>query len=314
MEQTKKKILDFFDQRTRHSLLLTIVGTLIYSAAVVWLLNLGDFFAGGITGISQLISRFVWGKVTPIVGLFIGLINLPLFLFGTKGVSKKFAILTLISVGLQTVVVAFFQFVADAGFNPLKDFIGVVTENGVEFDSGARLLVAILGGAVSGYGISLCLKAGGSSGGMDVIANYLLVKKNISFAKYSFIVDLIIIACASIISIETSLFTIVRLICSSIVVANFYTSYRMMKLQIITSTDKMEALRTNILQRFHHGITIYDVVGGYTMEPRKMMEIVLSMYEVDEYINYIEKEDPKAFIEVSELKNLRGNYKKRTVV
>ena len=88
----------------------------------------------------------------------------------------------------------------------------------------------------------------------------------------------------------------------------------MMKLQIIVSNDKVEELRTEILKKFHHGITIYDAVGAYTMEPRKMMEIVLSMYEVDEYVSFIEKKEPKAFIEVSELKSIRGNYVKRTVI
>lgn len=315
MEQTKKKLFEFFDKRTRHSLWLTIIGTLIYSIAVVWLLNSGEFFAGGITGISQLISKAIWGKITPIVGIFIGVINFPLFLFGTKGVSKKFAILTLISVGLQMVVIALFQMIADNGFNPIEELVRVVdTEGNMVFDNGARLLVAILGGALSGYGLALCLKAGGSSGGMDVISNYLLVKKNISFTKYSFTVDLIIIGCSAFFGLETALYTIIRLICSNIVVANFYTSYRMMKLQIIVSNDKVEELRTEILKKFHHGITIYEAVGAYTMEPRKMMEIVMSMYEVDEYISFIEKTEPKAFIEVSELNSIRGNYNKRTVV
>lgn len=315
MKQIKNKLINFFDKRTRHSLWLTIIGTLIYSVAVVWLLNSGEFFAGGITGISQLISKAVWGSIKPIVGIFIGVINLPLFLIGTRGVSKKFAILTLLSVGLQMIAIALFQMLADNGFNPIEGLVRTVdAEGNIIFDNGARLLVAILGGAVSGYGLALCLKAGGSSGGMDVISNYLLVRKNISFTKYSFTVDLIIISCSAFFGLETALYTIIRLICSNIVVANFYNSYRMMKLQIIVSNDKVEELRTEILKKFHHGITIYDAVGAYTMEPRKMMEIVLSMYEVDEYVSFIEKKEPKAFIEVSELKSIRGNYVKRTVI
>lgn len=315
MKQIKNKLINFFDKRTRHSLWLTIIGTLIYSVAVVWLLNSGEFFAGGITGISQLISKAVWGSIKPIVGIFIGVINLPLFLIGTRGVSKKFAILTLLSVGLQMIAIALFQMLADNGFNPIEALVRTVdAEGNIIFDNGARLLVAILGGAVSGYGLALCLKAGGSSGGMDVISNYLLVRKNISFTKYSFTVDLIIISCSAFFGLETALYTIIRLICSNIVVANFYNSYRMMKLQIIVSNDKVEELRTEILKKFHHGITIYDAVGAYTMEPRKMMEIVLSMYEVDEYVSFIEKKEPKAFIEVSELKSIRGNYVKRTVI
>ena len=95
--------------------MMVIGGTLIYSVAVVWLLNSGEFFAGGITGISQLISKAIWGEITPIVGIFIGVINLPLFIFGTRGVSKKFAVLTLLSVLLQTIVIALFQKIADNG-------------------------------------------------------------------------------------------------------------------------------------------------------------------------------------------------------
>lgn len=315
MKKEKSKVAEFFDKRTRQSIGITILGTLIYSISVVCFLNVGEFFAGGITGISQLISKFIWGEVTPIVGVIIGLINFPLFLFGRRGVSKKFAVLTLISVVVQMIFIAIFQLIVNNWFNPFYEFVHTVAPNGeVVFDNGARLVIAILGGAVSGVGLSLCLKCGGSSGGMDVIANYLLVKKNISFTKYSFTVDLIIICASSLISIETALFTIIRLICSNLVVSNMYTSYKIFKLEIITSVEKAEELRSKILEKFNHGITIYDVVGGYTLENRRMLEIVLSRYEVDEYISYIEKLDPKAFISVSELKNLRGNYIKRTVV
>ena len=193
MGQVLKRLVDFFDKRTRRSIMMVIGGTLIYSVAVVWLLNSGEFFAGGITGISQLISKAIWGEITPIVGIFIGVINLPLFIFGTRGVSKKFAVLTLLSVLLQTIVIALFQKIADSGFNPIEPLVtlGVSDTGNTIFDNGARLLVAILGGALSGYGLAMCLKAGGSSGGMDVIANYLLVKKDMSFTKYSFVVFLV---------------------------------------------------------------------------------------------------------------------------
>lgn len=315
MEKKKGKLAEFFDKRTKQSILITVIGTIIYSASIVWFLNVGEFFGGGITGISQLISKFIWGEVTPLVSIFIGLINFPLFLLGTRGVSKKFALLTLISVLLQMVFIAIFQVIADNWFNPLQDFVHVATENGViVFDNGARLLVSILGGAVSGFGLALCLKCGGSSGGMDVIANYLLVKRNISFTKYSFIVDLIIISLSATISVETALFTIIRLICSHLVIANMYTSYRVFKIEIITSVEKSEELRSKILEKFHHGITIYEAVGAYTMEQRRMLEIILSRYEVEEYISYIEKIDPKAFISVSELQSVRGKYNKRTVI
>ena len=46
----------FFDKKTIFMTGQLILGTFIYSIGVVWLLNCGEFFAGGITGISQLLS------------------------------------------------------------------------------------------------------------------------------------------------------------------------------------------------------------------------------------------------------------------
>ena len=51
-------------------------------------------------------------------------------------------------------------------------------------NAGVRLLLAFLGGFICGLGNALCLTSGGSSGGIDVIANTLLVKRSISLTKF----------------------------------------------------------------------------------------------------------------------------------
>ena len=107
--EERKNTHRFFDRKTIIMSLYVVLGTLIYSIGVVWCLNLGQFFAGGVTGISQLVSHAIFGKITPYLGIFIALINIPLFLIGFKHVSLKFAVLTLISVGLQTVFVTLLQ-------------------------------------------------------------------------------------------------------------------------------------------------------------------------------------------------------------
>ncbi len=322
----KERFTAFFDKRTKHSLGMVILGSFIYSVGVVWFLNVGGFFAGGVTGISQLVSRFAFGKITPLISILIGVINLPLFLIGWRGVSKKFAVLTLISVGVQMTLIAIFQFISnDLGFNPLESVVYLQDAAGEIvhytaghqigmpiYDNGGRLIVAILGGCIVGFGSAICLKSGGSSGGMDVIANYLMVQKNISFVRYSFVVDLIIISTSSFFGIETALFTIIRLICSTLLVNHIYTIYRIVKMEIITEYAK--DIRDALLTKFHHGMTIYTVTGGYTMKEKQMLEVFISAYEVQDYISLIESIDKKAFITVSGLENLKGNYVKKTIV
>ena len=70
---------NFFNNRDVQAVIKTVLGSIIYSLAVVWLVDFGGFFAGGITGISQLIARFiglVWGKSISL-GLFVFGLNIP---------------------------------------------------------------------------------------------------------------------------------------------------------------------------------------------------------------------------------------------
>ena len=45
--------------RRINMVLMMVVGTIIYCISVVWILDLGEFYAGGVTGISQLISKIL---------------------------------------------------------------------------------------------------------------------------------------------------------------------------------------------------------------------------------------------------------------
>ena len=111
LSQVEKGKVQF--QKTLKAYLTVILGTLIYSFGVVWILRLGGFFSGGATGASQLIvglfEKFNPGTdVTKFIsnnlGTFILLINLPLFILGWRGVSKQFVMLTAVSIVLQTLV------------------------------------------------------------------------------------------------------------------------------------------------------------------------------------------------------------------
>lgn len=312
----------FFDRRTIEMTAILTLGTFIYSVGVVWLLNCGEFFAGGITGISQLLSHIFFGEVSPLLSIFIPLLNIPLFILGWKSISKKFAFLTAVSVVLQMIFIYFFTWLCqDKGFNPIfevvKRYDEVLTIDGkyvcANNNAGLRLLLAFIGGFVCGIGNVLCLRSGGSSGGMDVIANALLVKKSISLTKISFIIDgTIVFLSGFVCDVSTALFTFVRLISSIMTVDRFYRIYNYIRIEIVT--EKHEEMRTQLLQKLHHGITIYSVIGGYTMKEKKVLQIFASKYETNDYLMLIKTIDPEAFITVSNISSLIGKYNKRTII
>ena len=240
--QKKKKI----DRQMRKAVISVSVGSIIYALGVVWLLQLGGFVSGGVTGISQLIVGLIkkFGgsvAVEEYLGLLIGLLNVPLLVVGWRGVSKHFAVLTVISIVLQTLLITilthftvspfiyFLHSTSSTDGTVSKGLIDIFTDNTFniikntettalqlefkqEITAGVRLMLAIIGGLVTGVGSALCLMGGGSTGGLDIISNYLVMKKRKPFTKFQFAMDFVIIISSSLISIESVLYTIVRLI------------------------------------------------------------------------------------------------------
>jgi len=322
MEAQNKKKERFFDKNTIFKFIAIIIGTLIYSLGVVWFLNVGIFFAGGVTGISQVLSYIFFGGIKPWLSYFIPLINLPLFLFGWKRLSKKFAIFTLVSVVLQMIFIYFFGWLSQyKGINPIfevvKEYGEVVVADGLyvtqNISAGLRLLLAIVGGFVCSTGAAICLINGGSTGGMDVISNALLTKRNISFTRVSLAVDLSILIYSGIfVSISTALFTLVRILINALVIDRFYRIYQYIKIEIVT--EKCEEVKQFLLEHFYHGITIYSAEGGFTQHKKNVLEIVASRYEMFQYTSSIQKIDPSAFILISHVTAVKGKYIKKTII
>ena len=293
-----------------------IVGSIIYCIGVVFVLDLGQFYAGGVTGISQIISnavqKFVNAETHPElyqfakVGLksaLIVVINAPLFLIGWRGVSKRFAIVSLGSVLLQTALIALFEYIR---FNFNTDLI---------FDDLAEhtIVLAIFGGLITGSGCGICLKYGASSGGMDILSQYVSLKKHISFAKFTLIIDIIIIGSAILVSggIETGIYTIIRMIVHIIALDKIHTIYNRMKVSIVT--DKVEEMRLALLSVSHHGITIYEATGGYSMTKKYVLESVILSYEEYDINKACREADPNCFITYTAIKKTDGKFNLKVI-
>ncbi|HRT69322.1 MAG TPA: YitT family protein [Bacilli bacterium] len=300
-----KGIVNFFKKRDVSVVLGMLVGTLIYCLAVVWILDLGSFYAGGVTGISQIIETIVvriTGK--PILGFksfFIAILNVPLFLIGYKGVSKRFAILSVGSIAMQTIFIALLEYLkTEFGVNP---FVALVND---------KLLLSVLGGLLTGLGCGIALRVGSSTGGMDIISQYVSFKKNISFAKFSLSVDLAIIIVSGFVgTVETAIYTIIRLIIGILVLDKVHTIYKYMKVSIIT--EEKDRMREELIARFNHGITIYSAVGGYTNKTKYVLETVVSSYEAEEYKNIAMQIDPHCFITYTGIKQIYGLFNRNAI-
>ena len=62
-----------------------------------------------------------------------------------------------------------------------------------------RLLIALIGGAVKGFGSGLVIRAGASGGGLDIVTLYLKKKLGVEVGKYSFYINMVIIGVSSLV-------------------------------------------------------------------------------------------------------------------
>ena len=78
-----------------------------------------------------------------------------------------------------------------------------------------------------------------------------------------------------------------------------------MKRRVCIITQKEEELRYFILYELHSGATIYEAIGAYTMEKHNEIITIVDKTEYQKLMKYINQVDPKAFITIYKVSNMR---------
>ena len=91
--------------KVKNALILT-VGSLMFTIAVNMFVGPGGLYVGGVTGLLQIIIMFLYDffDIELGLGVLVLLSNIPILLIGWKSVGRRFAVLTLFSVVLQSIL------------------------------------------------------------------------------------------------------------------------------------------------------------------------------------------------------------------
>lgn len=284
-------------------LLIVVVSSLIYVMGFEWFLKPIGVYAGGLTGLAQLIREILLlFKVDLSVGLLIFILNVPIVLVGFRFVSKRFAIYSIICIVIQSVLTS--------GIFPFVDFIVNSGEN-VDY-----LLCSIIGAIVTGFACGLALRFGTSTGGIDILAQAATLRDSkVSIGMITMISNVLIGCIGGGIlqkNMAIILYTFVRIILTSITVDKIHTAYSLFSLNVIS--DKSTEITDIILKELNRGCTIINVEGAYTKDHKFDIFMVVSSYEIHQVMDIIKKIDPHVFVVVSPVKRIFGNYKKKTII
>lgn len=306
--RTKKRIVD-----DAFRVLIVVVANIILAFATVWFLEPAKLYSGGATGLAQLIVRLIdklGGSFN--LGLMVFIVNVPIAVIGWRYVSKRFAIFSILAIAVQSLATSIIG-LKDSPFAALSN--DIITAGGSNFNYGGVLTLSIFGGLLSGFASGLALKFGTSTGGIDIVAQACALHKGMSIGIITLVFNIFIAVIGGGIlqgSVIIVLFTFVRLILNSLVMDKVHTAYTYSGLRIFTA--KGEEIAHEIIAQLNRGCTFFEGVGAYTHSKHTELFCVVSTYEVERVITIVRQFDEKAFVVISPVKRVSGNFIKKTIV
>jgi len=245
-------------------------------------------YPSGVSGFSRLLSdvfRDFMNFDLPYFYIYL-LINLVLAAVVYRSIGKLFTIFSV----LQTTLVAVF-----ASFFPVYHILD------------DRLLIALFGGLLNGFGVSLALTNGASSGGLDFLSVYFSNKFRRSMWDYVLIFNSILVCVSGLLyGWETAAYSIIYQYVSNLIVNRMHKRYTHQAIIIVTKQP--DAVIDSVLSNVRHGITKISAQGAYSGENETMLYMVVNSFETSEVVKYALEGDPKAFIETRNTLNVYGNY------
>ena len=258
-------------------------GCAIYTFGVMAFIIPYRFPDAGVTGVAVLIN-YQFGISLP---LQIAIANALLLVWAWRELSPRVVFWTVIGVGLITVLMRLME--------------------GISFvDTDQKLLVALIGGAIKGYGGGITLRRGLSMGGTDIIVLYLRKKYGIEVGKYSFYINMVVIGASTfVVGIENALFGLVSIYASSVAIDKTITAFDSRRL-VFVITKQPKSIVDYLIWSLNSGGTIIDAKGGYSREEHPVVMAVLTRRQSVDLRNFIAENIPDAFMVVSDASEVVG--------
>lgn len=240
--------------------------------------------SGGFSGIATI----VYYLLNVPLGVTILVLNIPLFILAFFKIGKEILIKTIAGTILLSTFIDLFE-----KFQPLTN---------------DRLLAAIYGGISIGLGLGLILKAGGSTGGTDLLSYITRTyKSTIKVSDIIVIVDIVIVGLNVFFfrEIEIGLYSAIAIYIVGKMIDLIFEGVNFAKMIFIVS-NKYKEIAKEIGDELGRGSTGVYAKGMYTREKKMMLLCVVSRNEVGKIKQITREIDSKAFIIISNAREVLG--------
>ena len=266
-------------------LLTIILGNAMLAFSICAFVIPYDIMLGGSNGIALAIQHFLPVRLSVISAC----VYVTLFFLGLIFLGWKFAATSLASTIIYPLMLAICEMLP----------LGTLFEENI-------VVCALFCGALCGAGIGLVIRAGGSTGGMDIPPCILNKYKGIPVGTSLMVLDVIVVLTQVILKgTDGILLSLVVIVVMSFVVNKVVLSGEK-KIQVMIISPAYQEIRQVILEKINCGVTMLDIETGYQGVSQKA---ILSVVYANKYPEIREAAlalDSHAFIVASEVTNVNG--------
>lgn len=267
-------------------IIVTIVGSAIFSLGFSFFLLPNDISPGGISGLALVVTELLgFGKV----GSLSILINLPLFILGGMKIGRRFFVGSLIGMLLSSVLIDAFSLIGVPAVEPL---LGV-----------------LYGGTVCGLGLGMVFVTGTSTGGSDILIRLLKLRyRNVPIGQISIWFDAVVVVLTGIVfrDLTKALYTGVTVFVVGKVIDAVVYRFDYSKVALII-TSEYDAIAEAIGTKLDRGATFLHGEGSYSHKKTKVVLAAVKKQQITELKELVMELDPNAFVIVQEAHQVLGD-------
>ncbi len=262
-----------------------LAGNTVYALAVSLFILPNGLITGGTTGLALVAHA----KLGIPIALFIGVFNIIMFVAGAFVLGKAFALTTMISTFYYPFILGVFEKLSGNM---------VITQD--------RMLATVFSGLLIGAGIGMVIRAGASTGGMDIPPLILNKKWNLSISQTMSVFDCLILLSQMIFSsMEQILYGILLVLLYTMVLDKVLMTGRN-QMQVKVISKKYDQISQEIQRRMDRGTTLLASEGGHLRESSFAVLTVISGRQLPKLNELVLEIDPNAFIIINQVTEVRG--------
>ena len=266
-------------------ILLLTIGTAIVASAVFFFLEPSHTSVSSIAGLGIVLQKFVPLPLSVITMI----LNVVLLIIGFLTCGKEFGAKTVYT----SIILPVFMGILEQIFPDRSSITG-----SQELDVLCYILTVSLG-------LSILFNRNASSGGLDIVAKIMNKYLHMDLGKAMSLSGMCVaLSSALVFDKKTVVLSVVGTYFNGMILDHFIFDHNI-KRRVCILTSKEEELRNYIIDELHSGATIYEAIGAYNYEKHNEIITIVDKNEYQKLMSYINEIDPKAFITVYTVSNMK---------